>query len=88
MALGSLCDNGPSYFAMIVKCFLALQCGVQPLILPDVPSSKEEAFMTSQRSRITYCKSVPLYTSNECFVQVLERYNESVAVKAFYFEEK
>jgi hypothetical protein len=31
--LVSLCDNGPAYSAMIVKCFLALQRGVQPLIL-------------------------------------------------------
>jgi hypothetical protein len=28
-----LCDNGPAHSAMIVKCFLASQCGVQPLIL-------------------------------------------------------
>ena len=27
-----LCDNGPSYSAMIVKCFLASQCGVQLMI--------------------------------------------------------
>jgi len=51
-----LCDNGCAYSAMIVKCFLASQYGVQPLILPDiVPSSKEGAFMISRKSRITYC---------------------------------
>jgi hypothetical protein len=53
-----------------------------------VPSSKEDAFMTSRKSRITYCHIIPSCTSNDCFVQVLERYKESVTVKAFYFEGK